>query len=146
MRPPVVALGEHAMQRLLLDLGDGVPQRHLDGADGDRALAVAAGFLALQHAGEQLLGREILSPVVEQRVRCSRQDARNEPRPHRRPTGIAAGGVEGEANDPAAVAHHIGDHHHHRGGHLGEIEARIGKLRIKRDRGFADVDDAHPTD
>ena len=48
----VVALGQHAMQRLAFDLGDGVPHRDLDGADADRALAVAAGLFVAHHHGE----------------------------------------------------------------------------------------------
>ena len=63
----VVALGEHHMQRLVGDLGHRVPHRDLDGADADRALAVAAGFLVLHHHGEDLFRREIIAGVVEQR-------------------------------------------------------------------------------
>ena len=65
----VVALGEHAVQRLVGDLGDRVPHRDLDGADADRALAVAAGFLVAHHRGENFFRREIVAGVVEQRLR-----------------------------------------------------------------------------
>ena len=45
-RPAIaVALGQQAEQRLALDLGDGVPDRHVDRAHGDRALAMAARLL-----------------------------------------------------------------------------------------------------
>ncbi len=65
----VVALGEQPMQRLSGDLGDRVPDRDLDGADADRALAVAAGFFVLHHDGEDFFRREIVARVVEQRFR-----------------------------------------------------------------------------
>ena len=79
------------------DLGHRVPHRDLDGADADRALAMAAGFLVLHHHGEDLFRREIIAGVVEQRLRIGLQDARNEPRAHLRAAGVAPGGIEGEA-------------------------------------------------
>ena len=60
----VVALGQHAMQRLACDLGDRVPDRDLDGADADRALAVAAGFLVPHHHGEDFFRIEIVAGLV----------------------------------------------------------------------------------
>ena len=55
----VEALGQHAMQRLVGDLGDRVPDRDLDGADADRALGMAAGLLVLHHDGEDFVRLEI---------------------------------------------------------------------------------------
>ena len=121
----VVALGEHAMQRLALDLGDRVPHRDLDGADADRALAVPAGLLVPHHHGEDFLRIEIVAGLVEQRFRIGLQDARDESRAHLRAAGIAAGGVEGEARDRLAVADDVGDDRDHRCRHLGEIETGI---------------------
>ncbi len=63
----VVALGKQPMQRLFRDLGDRVPDRDLDGADADRALAVAAGFFVLHHHGEDFFRRKIIAGLVEQR-------------------------------------------------------------------------------
>src|SRR5579862_5927748 len=51
----IVVLGEQAVQRLLRDLGHRIPDRDLDGADADRALAVAAGLFVLHHHRENLL-------------------------------------------------------------------------------------------
>ena len=132
------------MQRLAGDLRDRIPDRDFDGADADRALAVAAGFLPLHHGGEDFLRREVLAGVVEQRCRIGRQDARDEARAHLRAAGIAAGRIEREARDRLAVADDVGDHRHHRGGHLGEIEARIADVRVERNRAFANVDNTHP--
>ncbi len=66
----VEALGENDMQRLLRDLGERIPDRDLDGADADGALAVSAGFLVLHHDGEDFLGREIAG-AIEQRNRAA---------------------------------------------------------------------------
>ena len=76
----VVALGQHAVQRLAGDLGDRVPHGDLDGADRDRALAVAAGLLALHHAGEDFLRIEIVAGGIQQRFRLGLEDARDEAR------------------------------------------------------------------
>ena len=38
----VVALGQHAVERFCRDLGNRIPDRDLDRADRDRALAVSA--------------------------------------------------------------------------------------------------------
>ena len=139
----VVAVSEHPMQRLSGNLGDRIPDGDLDGADGDRALAVAAGFFPLHHDGEDLAGIEILLRLVEQGARIGPQNAGDEPCAHRGSAGITTGRVEGEANDRPAIAHDIGDHRDDRGGHLGKIETGIGDVRFERDRALADVDDTH---
>ena len=139
----VVALGQHAMERLFGDLGDRVPDRDLDRADGDRALAVAAGFFLLHHGGEDPARIEIGLRLVEERARIGAEDARDEARAHRRPAGIAPGRVEGEADDGTAVAHDVGDDRHDRGRHLGKIEARIAHVGFQGDGAFADIDDTH---
>ena len=138
----VEALGQHAVQRLVGDLGDGVPDRDLDGADADRALGMPAGLFVLHHDGEDFFRREIAG-VIEQRVGRRFEDARNKPRAHLRAAGIAAGGIEGEAAHRLAGALDVGDHGDHRRRHLAEIEARIGERRVERDRRLADIDDAH---
>ncbi len=56
----VVALGEEAEERLAGDLGDCVPDGHVDGADGDGALAVASGLLVLHQRGPDAVGVEIV--------------------------------------------------------------------------------------
>jgi hypothetical protein len=138
-----VALGQQPVQRLLSDLRHRVPDSNLDGADADRALAVAAGFLSLHHRGKEFGRIEIFSGVVEERLGLGREDARDQARAHLRAAGVAAGRIEGEAHNRPALAHDVGEDRNHRGGHLGEIEARIPQLRLERDRGLADVEDAH---
>ena len=138
-----VALGEHAVQRLVRDLGDGVPHRDLDRADADRALAVAAGFLVAHHRGEDFVRAQDCRRASSSVSGSALQDARDEALAHLRAAGIAAGRIEGEAGDRLAAAHHVGDHRDHRRRHFREIEARIGERRLQRDRGFADIDNAH---
>ena len=92
----------------------------------------------------RILSGSRLSPrLVEQRLRLGLQDARDEARAHLRAAGIAAGGVERVADDRLAVAHHVGDHRDHRGGHLGEVDRGVLQRGVQRDGGFADVGDAH---
>ena len=52
---------EKAVQRLFRDFGRRVPERHIQGADGDTPLAVPAGFLVLDHAAHARQGL-MLSP------------------------------------------------------------------------------------
>ena len=135
--------GRVTVQRLTGDLRDRVPDRHLDRADRDRALAVAAGLFPLHHDGEDLPGIEIGLRLVEQRVRIGSQKPRDEARAHRGSAGIAPGRVEGEADNPSPLAHDIRQNRHDRRRHLGKIEARIADVRFQWDRAFADVDDTH---
>ncbi len=64
-----VAFGEQPEQRLAGDLRDRVPHRHVDGADRDRALAVAARLLVLHQRRPDAVGIEIVAGIVEQRLR-----------------------------------------------------------------------------
>ena len=131
------------MQRLSGNLGDRIPDGDLDGADGDRALAVAAGLFPLHHDRQDLAGIEVLLRLIEQGARVGAQYARDETRTHRGSAGITTGRVEGEADDRPAIAHDIGHDGDDRGGHLGKIETGICDVRFERDRAFADVDDTH---
>ena len=97
------------MQRLAGYLGDRVPDRDLDRADADGALAVSAGLFALHHRGQNLSRIEILLVFVQQGLRIGAEDARDEAGAHPRPAGIAAGRVEGETGDRFAVEHHVGE-------------------------------------
>ena len=69
----VVALGEHAVERLLFDLGDRVPDRHVEHADRDRALAVPARLLVRHHARPDLVRIEVVPAVVERAIAARRR-------------------------------------------------------------------------
>jgi hypothetical protein len=133
------------MQGLAGDLGDRIPHRDLDGADGNRALGVPTRLFPLHHARKDFLGIEIVAARVDERFGRRLQDARNEAVAHLRPAGVAAGGIEGEAGDRPALANDIGDDRDHRGGHLAEIKRRVPQAGIQRNCGFTDVGDAHLT-
>jgi hypothetical protein len=139
----VVALGEQAMELLAGDLRHRVPERDLDRADGDRALAVAAGFLALHHAGEDARRLEVLAAGIEQRRGIGGEDAWDEAGAHLRAAGVAASRVERETRHRLAVAHHVGHDRNHRGGHLRKVETRVPDVGLERNRAFADCDNTH---
>ena len=142
----VETLGQHAMQRLALDLGDRVPQGGFNGADGDRAFGVTAGFFPLHHAGEDLGGIDVVAAGVEERFRRGFPDARDEAVAHLRAAGVAAGGVKGKANNRLAVTQHVCNDGDHRRSHLAEIKDRIAQARFQRDGGFTNIYDAHIKD
>ena len=123
----VVALRQQPVQGFAGDLGHGVPERDFDRANRDRALAVAAGLLALHHAGENFFRVQVLAGRVQQRCRVGAQDTRDEALAHLRAAGVASGGIESKAGHRCAVAHTVGQYGNHRRGHLRKIEARIGK-------------------
>ncbi len=67
-----IAVGEQAVERLALDLRHRVPDGHVDGADRDRAIAVAARLLVAHHRRPDAEGIEVVLRRVDQRVgRCS---------------------------------------------------------------------------
>jgi hypothetical protein len=131
------------MERPIGNLCDCIPDRDLDGADRDRAVGIAADLLAVGHRRDDTLQIEIFAACIKQRLRGGAQNAGNEALAHLRPAGIAAGRIEGEAGDRPAVAHHVGDDGDDRGRHFGEVEARIPQIRFERDRGFANIENAH---
>ena len=69
-----------------------------------------------------ILAAQIVACLVRAATSGRLQDARDKARAHLRAAGIAAGGIEREAGDRLAVAHHVGDHRDHRGSHLGEVD------------------------
>src|SRR5205085_8951830 len=94
--PAAVALAEEAIEPLLLDLRDRVPDRHVEHADRDRALAVPARLLVLHQAGPGLVRVEILPRLVEKRVRIRALQARDEALAQEPARRVAAVRVEAE--------------------------------------------------
>jgi hypothetical protein len=99
-----VAVGEQLEQRLAFDLGDGVPDRHVDRADRHRALAVAAGFSLVNIVLPDPVRIEVRSALVDERLRRGLEHARDEPLAHQRALAVAAVRVEAVAHDALAVA------------------------------------------
>ena len=131
------------MQRPAGDLGDGIPHRHVERADGDRALAMAARLLVAHHRVPDGSGIEIVVRAVDQAGRVGGAQPRQEALAQQRALRIAAVRVEAESHHRAPVAHHVGDQRHHRAGHLREIDDGVGDRRRDGDGLLADVDDAH---
>ena len=63
----VESLGEQHAQRLVGNLGNGIPDRDLDGADRDRSFGMPSGFFPPHHAGENFSGIEIVAACVQKR-------------------------------------------------------------------------------
>jgi hypothetical protein len=139
----IESLGEQHAQRLVGNLGNGIPDRNLDGADRDGPFGMPSSFFPPHHAGENFRGIVVPATCVQKRGRVGGENARNEPCPHLRAAGVTAGRIECETADGLAVANDVGDHGDYRRRHFGKIEARIGERRLERDRGFADIDDTH---
>ena len=139
----LVALGEQAEQRLAGDLCHGVPDRHVDRADRDRALAVSAGLLVLHHAQPRCDRGSRLSPASFVSVFGSASEPRREALADQAALTVAAVRVEAVADDRAAVAPHVGHDRDQRERHFGEIDIGVGDRRGDRRGHFADIDDAH---
>ncbi len=137
-----VAFGEQAEQRLAGDFRHRVPHRHVDRADRDGAVAVAAGLFVAHHRGPDLVGVQVFAGLVEQGGGFGFQDAWRETLADQAALAVAAVGVEAVADDGFAVALHIGDHRDEAGGHLAEIDIGVADRGTDRLGDLADVDDA----
>ena len=137
-----VPLGKQSEQRPPRDLRHRVPHGHVDGADRDRALAVSAGLLVLEHRGPHLVRIEILPGVVLQRFRFRLQDARPDALANQRTLTIATVGIEPVADDRLAIAHHVGHDRDEAQRHLGEIDVCVSDRRRDGLGHFSYVDDA----
>ncbi|MET3262929.1 hypothetical protein ABIF38_004435 [Bradyrhizobium japonicum] len=137
-----MALGEQPEQRLARDLRHRVPHGHVDGADRDRALAMAARLLVRHQRRPDLVRIEIAAIGIEQRFRIGFLEARRKALTDQTALPVAAVGIEAVADHPLAVAHHVGDHGHQARGHLGEVDIGVADRRGDRFCDLADVDDA----
>nr|GEU28409.1 hypothetical protein [Tanacetum cinerariifolium] len=138
-----VAVGQQLEQRLACDLGHGIPDRHVDGADGHRALAVAARLFVGEHAVPDLVRIEVGAGVVDQAGGIGFQDARNEPLAHQRALAVAAVGVEAVADYRLAVADDVGHHGDQAQCHFAEIDVGVADGGTDRYGFFADLNDFH---
>ena len=130
-------------KRLAGDLGHRVPDRHVDGADRDRALAVAARLLVLHQRRPDAVRIEIVAGIVQQRLRIGLLEPRREALADQPALPVAAVRVEAVADHRAAVALHVGHDRDERQRHLGEVDVGVGDRRGDRRGHFADIDDAH---
>jgi hypothetical protein len=138
-----MALGQHLEERLVLDLGRGVPHRHVDRAHGDRAFVVAAGLFVAHQRGPDRVRVAVVALAVEQAGGRGFEHARNEALAHQRALAVAAVGVEAVADDGLVVAHDVGDDGHQAQRHLREVDVGVADVRLDGARRFADVEDLH---
>ena len=73
-----IALAQQAIERLVLDFRHRIPHRHVEHADGDRTLAVAAGLLIRHQRRPHFVRIEIVAGVIDQRLRRRIHQPRNE--------------------------------------------------------------------
>ncbi len=138
-----VAFSEQLEQRLAFDLGHCIPYRHVDGADGHRALAVAARLFVAEHAVPDLVRVEVAAALVLQALRIGFQHARDEALAHQLALAIAAVGVEAVADDRLAVADDVSHHRDQAQRHFAEVDVGIADRGADRDGFFADFNDSH---
>ena len=138
-----MSLGEQAKQRLARDLRHRVPHRHVDGADRDRALAMAARLFVRHQRRPDLVRIEIVAGFIEQGLRIGLHQARRKTLADQAALPVAAVGIEAVADHRLAVAHHVGDDGDQARRHLREIDIGVADGRGDRFCHFADVDDAY---
>jgi hypothetical protein len=134
--------GQEPVQRQVGDLGGGIPEGHVEGADRHAPFTVATGFLAGHHDGPGPEGVEV-GAVVGGDVRCGGpQQAGREAFPDQPALGIAPDRGEAVADHRPSGPGHVGDDGHQAGGETAGRDARVAVARDP-DRSFPDVDDAH---
>src|SRR3546814_17400145 len=85
-----------AVERHAGDLGDGIPHRHVDDPDGDRALAVPARLLVGHHGGPDPARVEVVAGFVAEACRVGLLEARQKALAQPATGGRAAGGGTAE--------------------------------------------------
>src|SRR5262249_34611461 len=131
-----------AKQRLAGDLGDRIPDRHVDGADGNRALAVAARLLVHHQGGPALVRRQVLTVLVEQGLGLGLEQASAEALADETALSIAAVGIEPVADDWPSVSLHVGHDRDQARRHLGEVDIGVADRGGDRFADLGNVDDA----
>src|SRR5580658_902756 len=134
--------GEELVQRHLGDLGCGVPEGHVEGADRHAPFTVAARFLAGHHDGPGPERIEVCAVVSSDVLRGGLQQAGREAVPDQSALGIASDRGEAVADHRLSGPDHVRDDSHEAGGESARRDVRIA-VAGDPDRSFPDVDDAH---
>ncbi len=140
---PALHIRQQPEERLALDLGNGIPHRHVDRANRDRTLAVAAGLFILHHRRPDPVRIEIGAGIIHEAFRRRFQNTIPEAFADKAALAITAIGVEAVANHAPPVSHDIGDDGHQARRHLAEVDIGVADRRRDRLRHFADIDDTH---
>jgi hypothetical protein len=100
--------------------------------------------LLVRHQGRpEFIGVEIVTALVEQRLRVGFQQTRREALADQPALPIAAIRVEAVTHHGLAVAHDIGNDGDKARRHLREIDVGVSNWRGDRLRNFADVEDTN---
>lgn len=134
--------GQESVQRHIGNLGCGVPEGHVEGADRDTSFAVAAGFLAGHHDGPGPEGVEVRAVVGGDVLHGCPQQAGREAVPDQSALGVAPDRGEAVADHRLSGPDHVGDDGHEAGGETTRGDVRVA-VAGDPDRSFPDVDDAH---
>ncbi len=138
-----VLLSEHPEQRLAGDLCRRIPDRHVERADGDRALTMPARLLVRHHRRPKLVRIKVVTGIIEHGTWIGLQDPVAKPLPNEPPLAIATVGIEAIADDAPPIPRHIRHHGHQAGGHLREIDISVADRRGDRLGYFTNINDAH---
>ena len=140
--PVAVALGEVPVERLPGDLGGQVEQRHVQHADRDGALTVAARLLIVHHDRPRQ-GRIQVAGLIEQAVGVGVQQPRDGAAAQDLPGAVAPVGVEAIADEGFAVTDDVAGHRDDRAVHRTEIDPGVADRRTDRDDVLVDGEDLH---
>ena len=138
-----MAFGQHPEQRLAFDFCNRVPDRHIQRADGNRALTVPARLLVLHH-GRPNFGRiDVVARIVHQAFGIGFKDPCAEALPDQATLAVTAIGIEAVADNRFSVPHNVGDHGHEACGHLSEVDVGVADRGRNWLRDFTNVNDTH---
>ncbi len=138
-----VTVSQQLEQRLAFDLCYRIPDRHVDGADRDRPLTMAARLFVLEHGRPDLVRIEVVARVVDERGGIGFDDARDKALAHQLALAVTAVGIEAVTHNRLAVPDHIGHHGDETQRHLAEINVGIADGGADRNGQFADFNDSH---
>ena len=139
--PAPVDIRQVAVERFFLDFGHHVPDRHVDDAHGDGAVAVPAGLFVLHHAVPDSGRVEVRARLVQERFGLRLPEPGDEALAQKPLLGVASVRVEAEADDAFSVAHHVRDEGGDAHRHQGKIDEGVSQVRLNGNHRLADVDD-----
>ena len=141
--PVAVAFGQQFKQRLSCDLGNGIPHRHVDRSDGDRAFAMSARLLVGHHASPNFRGVEIFAARIDEAGRFGFEYPRPKPFTNQAALAISSVGIESVSHHRLAVADYVGYDRDQAQRHLREIDIRVADRRSDRLGDLAHIHNPH---
>src|SRR5262249_20855326 len=141
--PSAVAVGQETIYGEAGYFCDGVPNRHIQHADGDGTLAMASRLFVAHDRGPDTMGIEVFARFIEERFCGSRFKAREKAIAQEPAGRVASIRIEAVTNDRLAFAHGVGDERENAHSHLAEVDVCVTNLRLDGDNRFTDIDDAH---